>query len=47
VHPAHRSFFSFTVTVDDEAVGVDVTVPAARVDVLDALAARATAGMRA
>jgi hypothetical protein len=41
------SFFSFAVTADDEAVGVDVTVPAAHVDVLDVLAARATAGMRA
>jgi len=41
------SFFSFAVTADDGAVGVDVTVPATHIDVLDALAARAMAGMRA
>ena len=41
------SFFSFSVTADDEVVGVDVTVPTAHVGVLDALAARAAAGMGA
>jgi hypothetical protein len=41
------SFFTFTVTAEGEAVGVDVEVPAAHVDVLDALAARAAAGIRA
>jgi hypothetical protein len=41
------SFFSFAVTADGEVVGVDVKVPAAHVDVLDALATRAAAGLRA
>ena len=39
------SFFSFTVAAADGAVQVDVEVPAAHVDVLDALAARAAAGI--
>ena len=41
------SFFSFAVAADEKAVGVDVTVPATHIDVLDALAAQAMAGMRA
>jgi hypothetical protein len=41
------SFFSFTVTPDGEVVRVDIDVPAAHVAVLDALAARAAAGMPA
>jgi hypothetical protein len=41
------SFFSFTVTPDGAVVDVDVEVPAAHVDVLDALAARAAARIRA
>jgi hypothetical protein len=40
------SFFSFNVTPDGEGVDVDVEVPAAHIDVLDALAARAAAGIR-
>jgi hypothetical protein len=40
------SFFSFTVALVDGAVRVDVQVPAAHVDVLDALADRAAARMR-
>ena len=40
------SFFTFTFTTADGAVHVDVEVPAAHVDVLDALAARAAAGGR-
>ena len=38
------SFFSFTFTAADGAVQLDVEVPGAHVDVLDALAARAAAG---
>ncbi|MEV4826785.1 MULTISPECIES: hypothetical protein [unclassified Micromonospora] len=38
------SFFSFTVARDADALRLDVQVPAAHVDVLDALAARAAAG---
>jgi len=41
------SFFSFTLAPDGDAVRVDVRVPAAHVDVLDALADRAAAGMAA
>jgi hypothetical protein len=41
------SFFSFTFAPDGDAVRVDVRVPAAHVDVLDALAGRAAAGMAA
>ena len=40
------SFFTFTVSPGGEVVGVDVEVPAAHVEVLDALAMRAAAGMR-
>ncbi|MFE9692181.1 hypothetical protein [Micromonospora sp. NPDC005806] len=40
------SFFGITVTPVDGAVRVDVAVPAAYVDVLDALAARAATGCR-
>ncbi|RYP85881.1 hypothetical protein EKO23_11260 [Nocardioides guangzhouensis] len=36
------SFFTFTVTPADGGVRMDVSVPAARVDVLDALAERAS-----
>lgn len=35
------SFFTFTLTADGDGVRLDVTVPEGRVDVLDALAARA------
>lgn len=38
------SFFTFTFALADGAVQLDVEVPAAHVDVLDALAQRATAG---
>ena len=41
------SFFSFALTHDGDGVRVDVQVPAACVDVLDALAQRAAAGMAA
>ncbi|MEU7677152.1 hypothetical protein AB0C42_20355 [Micromonospora taraxaci] len=41
------SFFTFTITGDTEALRLDVQVPAAHVDVLDALAQRAAAGMTA
>jgi hypothetical protein len=41
------SFFSFAFTHDGDAVRLDVQVPAAHVDVLDALADRAAAGMAA
>jgi hypothetical protein len=40
------SFFSFTFAPDGAQVRLDVQVPPAHVDVLDALAARAAAGMR-
>jgi hypothetical protein len=40
------SFFSFTFAPADGVVQLDVAVPDAHVDVLDALAARAVAGMR-
>jgi hypothetical protein len=36
------SFFTFTVTLTRDALAVDVRVPPAQVDVLDALQARAT-----
>jgi hypothetical protein len=39
------SFFTFTITADTDALRLDVQVPAAHVDVLDALAQRAAAGM--
>ena len=39
------SFFTFTFTPGFEALHVDIEVPAAQVKVLDALAARAAAGM--
>jgi len=35
------SFFTFTLTADGDGVRLDVTVPEGRVDILDALAARA------
>lgn len=38
------SFFTFTFTADDGAVRLDIEVPAAHVDVLDALSERAAAG---
>jgi hypothetical protein len=41
------SFFSFTFSTDAEDLLLDVTVPQTHVDVLDALAARSAAGMRA
>lgn len=41
------SFFAFTVAAAAGSVRVDVRVPAERVEVLDALAARAAAGMAA
>jgi hypothetical protein len=41
------SFFSFAFAPDGDAVRLDVQVPAAHVDVLDALAMRAAAGMAA
>jgi hypothetical protein len=40
------SFFTFTFAPADGAVQLDVEVPAAHVDVLDALAQRAKAGTR-
>jgi hypothetical protein len=39
------SFFTFTCARDGAGVRVDVQVPAGHVDVLDALASRAAAGM--
>lgn len=39
------SFFTFTVTPAGDALTVEVTVPPAHVPVLDALAARAAAGI--
>ncbi|MFI6064524.1 hypothetical protein ACIA47_04540 [Micromonospora sp. NPDC051227] len=39
------SFFSFTIAADTGTLHLDVQVPAAHVDVLDALALRAAAGM--
>jgi hypothetical protein len=39
------SFFAFTFNPPDKALRLDVEVPAAHVKVLDALAARAAAGM--
>jgi hypothetical protein len=39
------SFFTFTFATADGAVQLDVEVPAAHVDVLEALAQRATAGI--
>ncbi len=39
------SFFTFNLTTDPEALCVVVDVPAAHVEVLDALEARAAAGM--
>jgi hypothetical protein len=39
------SFFSFTFATADGALQVDVAVPGAHADVLDALANRATAGI--
>jgi hypothetical protein len=41
------SFFTFSYTPAGEHMQLDVVVPAANVDVLDALAARAAAGMAA
>ncbi|MEU7754848.1 hypothetical protein AB0B57_35035 [Micromonospora sp. NPDC049101] len=41
------SFFTFTITADTGVLRLDVQVPATHVDVLDALAQRATAGMTA
>jgi hypothetical protein len=41
------SFFLFTFGSDGEAVWLDAKVPAAHIDVLDALAERAAAWMRA
>jgi hypothetical protein len=41
------SFFSFTFAPNGDGVHLDVQVPAAHVDVLDALAERATAEMAA
>lgn len=38
------SFFTFTFTADDGATQLDVEVPTAHVDVLDALAERAATG---
>jgi hypothetical protein len=40
------SFFSFSFVPDGDAVRLDVAVPAAHVEVLDALADRAAAGIR-
>ncbi|MGH3734580.1 MAG: hypothetical protein ACRDT6_02990 [Micromonosporaceae bacterium] len=40
------SFFAFTIDTADGAVQVDVTVPEAHIDVLDAIAERAAARMR-
>jgi hypothetical protein len=39
------SFFSFSFGPDGDAVRLDVEVPAAHVEILDALAGRAAAGM--
>jgi hypothetical protein len=41
------TFFTFTYARDSQTVRLDVEVPAAYVDVLDALAARAAAGIAA
>ncbi len=41
------SFFSFAFTGEGDAVRLDVQVPAVHVDVLDALASRAAAGLAA
>ncbi|MGC4845599.1 hypothetical protein ACLQ3F_00040 [Micromonospora sp. DT15] len=41
------SFFSFTLAADTHTLRLDVRVPAAQADVLDALAQRAAAGMTA
>ena len=41
------SFFTFTITADRTGVTVDVEVPPAHVDVLDALQARAATAMAA
>jgi hypothetical protein len=41
------SFFTFTFAPDGDAVQLDVAVPAAHIDVLDALANQAAAGMAA
>jgi hypothetical protein len=41
------AFFSFTFTPADTAVHLDIDVPATHIDVLDALAARAAAGIAA
>ncbi|WP_330439957.1 hypothetical protein OHB44_06880 [Micromonospora sp. NBC_00821] len=41
------SFFSFTLSADTCTLRLDVQVPAAHLDVLDALALRAAAGMTA
>lgn len=40
------SFFTFTLTVSGARLQLEVTVPEARTDVLDGLAARTTAGAR-
>jgi hypothetical protein len=40
------SFFTFALTVNGARLHLEVTVPGAYTDVLDGLAARATAGMR-
>ena len=40
------SFFEFTISADGDTVQMDVRVPAAQSEVLDALAARAAALMR-
>jgi hypothetical protein len=40
------SFFTFAFAPAGDSIQLDVEVPAEHVDVLDALAARATAGMR-
>jgi hypothetical protein len=39
------SFFTFTFAADGDSLRLDVAVPAAQVDVLDALATRAASGM--
>ena len=41
------SFFTFDFTVGARTVQLDVTVPPAQVEILDALAARASAGLAA
>ena len=41
------SFFTFTFAADENEVRLDVQVPTGRVDVLDALARRAAAGIAA